>query len=86
MKEQLVSFMESELLCSYSKGIFLAAIPQNDNMFTHEVTIEFHEMNLVLNYVLSFSSVYNPLRKRVSNKCMGTHIYIKNFGRKGVPY
>jgi len=32
--------------------------------------------------VLGCSHVYNPLRKRVSNKCMETHIYIKNFGRK----
>jgi len=31
MKEQLVSFTESELVCSYSKDIFLVAIPQNDS-------------------------------------------------------
>jgi len=45
--------------------------------------MEFHETSLILNYVLACSRVYNPLRKTVSNKCMGTHIYIKSFGVKG---
>ena len=45
--------------------------------------MEFHKTRLVLNYVLGCSHVYKPLRKRVSNKCMGTHIYIGGFGGKG---
>jgi len=47
-----------------------------------QVHIKHRETNLILNYVLSSSRVYNPLRKKVSNKCMGTHIYIRRFGGK----
>jgi len=45
--------------------------------------MEFHETSLVLNYLFVCSHVLNPLRKRVSKKCMETHIYIRNFGGKG---
>jgi len=55
----------------------------NDSPWSHRATTEFHETSCVLNYVLGCSHVDNPLRTRVSNKCMGTHIYIRNFYGKG---
>jgi len=45
--------------------------------------MELHETSLVLNYVFGSSHVLNPLRKRVGNEGMGTHIYFRNFGGKG---
>ena len=37
----------------------------------------------VWNYVISCSCVYNLLSKRVSDKCMETHTYIRGFSGKG---
>ena len=45
--------------------------------------MKLHETSLILHHVLGCSCVCNLLRKRVSHKYMGTHIYIKSFGRKG---
>jgi len=45
--------------------------------------MEHHKTSLILNYVLGYFHVYNPLKKRVSKKCMGTHIYIRSFDEKG---
>ena len=82
MKEHLISSVDSELVRSYSLDIFLVVICQNNSSSAYRVRMEFYETSLVLNYVFVCSRVLDPLRKRVSNKCMGTHTYIRNFDGK----
>ena len=41
------------------------------------------KINSILNYVLYFSCIYNPLRIIVSNKCLGAHILSRSsYGRR----
>ena len=44
--------------------------------------MELHTTSVMLNYVLGCSYTYNPLRKRVSNKCMVAYIYFRSFRGK----
>jgi len=65
------------------KGHLLCCHPLEWQFVNHQIWVEFHEASPVLNYVFVCSCVLNPLRKRVSNKCMGIYIFIRNFGGKG---